>query len=323
VIASSVSVVIPAYRAAGTLRQAVDSCLQQAEPGNIFVVLDGLDDDIELVRTAAKDVRLITLRERKGAPVCRNVGLELADAEYVLFLDADDYLEAPFLNSAKEAAEAVNADMVFGRFALELPDGSRRSINPSERYGDLNPSTVVKKWLQGQFTPTCALLWRSSFVRALGGWDETLVRNQDGDLVYRALLRDPVLACCTGGQGVYVLHDSPGRISKSLNHRALESQIVVLNKIRNQAADLSSDPSEELSIAYYNLARMAFRIDNEDIGRAAENAARDLGLKGQPGSMKHSIIATALGLRRKERLTQFFKQLIGVQQAAFEYPGGR
>lgn len=92
----SISVIIPCYRAAATLRRAVDSALTGA-PADLEVLLvdDGSPDDTGALcdELAAADPRVRALhRENGGAGAARNTGLDTAHGDWVLFLDADDAL---------------------------------------------------------------------------------------------------------------------------------------------------------------------------------------------------------------------------------------
>ena len=92
----SISVIIPCYRAAATLRRAVDSALTGA-PADLEVLLvdDGSPDDTGTLcdELAAADPRVRTLhRANGGAGAARNTGLDAAHGDWVLFLDADDAL---------------------------------------------------------------------------------------------------------------------------------------------------------------------------------------------------------------------------------------
>lgn len=303
-VAASTTVVIPAFRAAATLRTAAASCGAVAE---VIVVLDG--PDAESVRAlSGLDVRIVALPEGSGAPACRNLGARLARTEYLLFLDADDYLEGPFAAAAEAEAEAASADIVFGRFAFAHRDGSRRTCDPFATYRDFTPAAILRIWLADGFTPPCALLWRKSFVASLGGWDEALAKNQDGDLMFRALFANPRLARVSEGQGVYVQDEDSRRITRRHDRRMLSSQIKVLDKIRSGMAARGFDVRDALGFAYYNLARLAFTHEVDEIGTRAETAARDLGVKGQPGAVLHSRVATLLGLRGSQRLARFVRE---------------
>lgn len=309
--ASAISVVIPAYKAEATLRRAIDSCLSDIAPVHIIVVLDGPDAALErLARGAADGIQVVVLPAQRGAPVCRNVGLCLVNTRYVMFLDADDYIEGGFLRFASAAADRLRADLVLGRFSFEMPDGVRTPVDTSRRYEDFSRAAVMKRWLAGDYTPPCAVVWRSEFVREIGGWDPSLAKNQDGDLIYRALLSDPAIAACAGGQGIYVQADNPHRISLRNTMRTLESQLAVLEKVRVRLGELPFDPAPELALAYYSLARLAFSGNFDEFGARAEATARELGLAGQPGSSSHNLVASVIGLRGKQRLATLVRRAI-------------
>ena len=312
-----VSIVIPAFRASDTLGRTVESCLPHVRPHDLIIVIDGPDAELEQVaRDCAPGARILAQPQGRGAPACRNLGLELAETPFVMFLDADDYLEGPLLPGACARARATQADVVFGRFAFEYPDGSRIAADPNIRYGDFRRATILRRWLLEDFTPPCAIVWRTDFVRALGGWDESLAKNQDGDIVYRALLRGAIAAGVGEGQGVYVQHDNPGRISRRHNRRTLESQHRVLEKIRELLPMQPFSAEAELGMAYYSLAQSAFTIGCDDIGVQAERTARALGLTGQPGNLAHALVASMFGLRGKQKLVGMVRRSIAPSDGA-------
>ena len=110
----SISVIIPCYRAAATLRRAVDSALTGA-PADLEVLLvdDGSPDDTGTLcdELAAADPRVRALhRANGGAGAARNTGLDAAHGDWVLFLDADDAL-LPGLWAALDAL-TTDADMI-------------------------------------------------------------------------------------------------------------------------------------------------------------------------------------------------------------------
>jgi len=87
------SVVIPAYNAAATIVQAINSCLQQTYPPlEIIVVNDASTDSTEAVIKSSfgEQVHYTQLTKNGGGAVARNTGLNMAKGNYVAFLDADD-----------------------------------------------------------------------------------------------------------------------------------------------------------------------------------------------------------------------------------------
>ena len=91
-----VSVIVPAHRAAGSLRTALRSILRQSYPHLEVLVVDDAspDDTHEVARAiAAEDPRVRPLRSPRngGAYAARNIGLAEARGDYVTTHDADDW----------------------------------------------------------------------------------------------------------------------------------------------------------------------------------------------------------------------------------------
>lgn len=86
-----VSVVIPAFNAAATLRETLDSVLEQTYPNvEVIVVDDGSTDGTsEILRSYAGRIRIVT-QANAGLAGARNAGLERARGEFVALMDADD-----------------------------------------------------------------------------------------------------------------------------------------------------------------------------------------------------------------------------------------
>lgn len=86
-----VSVIIPCYNHARYLPEAINSVLQQSySPIEIIVVNDGSADDTE---TAAKQFPVKYIHQiNSGLSAARNKGIEHSSGEYLVFLDADDWL---------------------------------------------------------------------------------------------------------------------------------------------------------------------------------------------------------------------------------------
>ncbi len=84
-----VSVVIPAYNAAGTIERAIRSVLSQtAQPREIFVVDDGSTDATAEVASGAG--ASVIRQPNAGTGAARNAGIRASTASWIALLDADD-----------------------------------------------------------------------------------------------------------------------------------------------------------------------------------------------------------------------------------------
>lgn len=95
------SVVIPAYNVEAYLEECLDSVAAQSyKDWEAIIVDDGsTDGSAALAETwTRKDERFHLLKqENQGLSAARNAGMDLAQGEYLLFLDADDWLESDAL----------------------------------------------------------------------------------------------------------------------------------------------------------------------------------------------------------------------------------
>lgn len=115
-----VSIIIPVYKAAKFVRQAVESALAQPETGEVILIEDDSPDNSlqvcqELARRYDK-VKLFRHPDGKnhGAGASRNVGIKKAQFDYIAFLDADDYfLPGRFLIARQLFEEEHSIDGVY------------------------------------------------------------------------------------------------------------------------------------------------------------------------------------------------------------------
>lgn len=87
------SVVIPVYNGGKTIATAIESCLRQTvQPNEIIVVDDASTDETGTV-VKTFDPSLIVykkIEQNRGPSFCRNMAMQLAKHQWILFLDADD-----------------------------------------------------------------------------------------------------------------------------------------------------------------------------------------------------------------------------------------
>ena len=106
-----ISVIIPIYNAASYLERSVNSVINQTFPNwELILVDDGSKDNSGQICDdfAQKDRRIRAIhQENAGAGAARNKGLEFAKGNYVVFVDADDFIEPFYLAKLTEHDEDV------------------------------------------------------------------------------------------------------------------------------------------------------------------------------------------------------------------------
>jgi len=112
----SMSFVVPSYNVAAYLPRTIDSILAQGEPAKeIIIVNDGSTDATGAVAWdyARRHPTVVRVHDQRngGLSNARNVGLGLAQGDYVCFLDSDDWIHADFTRSVLQMAADSNIDL--------------------------------------------------------------------------------------------------------------------------------------------------------------------------------------------------------------------
>lgn len=123
-----VSVIIPSYNAALTLKKAVDSALSQEVPVEVLVVDDASSDKTKEVMEQyghLGNVFYFKNERNLGAAASRNFGVAHAVGKYVAFLDADDYWHQGKLKKQLACMREKKAVLCSTARELLAPDGRR------------------------------------------------------------------------------------------------------------------------------------------------------------------------------------------------------
>lgn len=110
-----ISIVMPVRNAEPYLRQSIDSVLGQTlSDWELLCVNDSSTDGSQAIleEYAGRDNRIHLFRHEGNAGTARNLGLEHARGDYVLFLDADDFALSEMLETAYRRSQSTNADIV-------------------------------------------------------------------------------------------------------------------------------------------------------------------------------------------------------------------
>lgn len=194
-----VSIIIPTYNRAHLIGETLDSVLEQTyQNWECIVVVDGFTDyTMELLEFyIEKDLR-IKFHQRpnnrkEGANACRNYGFELSKGEYIQWLDSDDILTKDKIKDQLRFLNLLNkfsiATCEFGYFtSLSSNFVTRKNLSTYINFD----SGVKLLWKLGrarEYFPLHVYLTPRILIECVGGWNENLSINQDGEFYTRILL---------------------------------------------------------------------------------------------------------------------------------------
>lgn len=184
-----VSVVIPVRNREKTIQRAIDSVLRQTYSNIELIVIDdgSTDNTVEKIRLYQdRRIRLICLKEHRGANKARNIGIADAKGDYIAFQDSDDEWIPEKLVTQISYMKRNMFDACYSAYFRHI--GDETEIIPLEYKNREKYEKNIKEVLkQGNSigTPTL-VIHKNVLVKMNGeGFDEKLPRLQDYDFAIR------------------------------------------------------------------------------------------------------------------------------------------
>ena len=213
-ILDTIDVVIPTFNETINLVRAVDSVKRQTVSINkIYVIDDGSNQEVQSFLSQkydSDDIVELVLKSHSGLPgVSRKLGINLSSAEWIAFLDADDYwvenkleIQLSIASSTRASFVCSNALMVGGQ--VESPYFKGQLFLTSIKFGNLvRSNTVVNS----------SVLVRRALLRRVGYYpDSSKLRGVED---YATWLRISVLTRLRGTPDCLVFYQvSPNSLSR-------------------------------------------------------------------------------------------------------------
>ena len=166
-----VSVIVPVHNVASCLEESVHSVMMQDMKDIEIILVENLstDNSYEICeKLASEDDRIKILRiDKADLSSARNAGIEIAESEYVGFIDGDDIIEHGMFSSLYAAIRKFNADIAICNYVLEYPDGKK--VYPYPETGEIfffNKTQMLSRLLTEKVcSSACVMLCRKDIVR--------------------------------------------------------------------------------------------------------------------------------------------------------------
>lgn len=182
------SVVIPSYNRLEFLKVAVRSVLKQTYRDlELIISDDGSDDGTRAFINSIPDGRIkYIFNENRGVSAARNRALEIAEGEYIAFLDSDDRWLPEKLETVDSAIFSNPEYAIF--HTLEKWNKNGKHLNQKKKH--LKKSGNIFKYCLGicGVSISTAVVNREVF-NDIGYFDETLPACEDYDFWVRTSLR--------------------------------------------------------------------------------------------------------------------------------------
>lgn len=235
-----ISIIVPIFNAQDFLRRSVESCLSQSLKDIEIILVDDKSTDLSL--QIAKDfnikdsrVRICQNPRNLGTFLARANGVKMARGEFILFLDADDYLCENALAIVYDLAVKNRADMVHFGFRVEPFLVAKSKIHTKI----LENSNILGQIFVRDFKKSYLTLWGRIFsanlvrnaLKKVNFLDCHLISSEDSALFF--------MLCALAKKSIgttkilYIYTQNSHSLLKSINPSIIAKQVVDRAYIRD------------------------------------------------------------------------------------------
>lgn len=241
-----VSIIIPVYNCENYIEKSIESVLTQKYSNlEVIVVDDGSTDNsfriCEKIKDADQRVQLYT-KKNGGVSSARNVGLKKATGDYIMFLDADDYIEKETIYECMKIINKYKVDIVKFNFIKELNRVriKNKKIIDVDKKIEKNFEEIIKKiFIVDDFCSSCECMLSRKVIKNIK-FDEAIKLGEDFLFFVSCLLESESIYITNNCYYHYIVNsasathifDCEGNIEKLEN--VIEISKIIQDKIKDK-----------------------------------------------------------------------------------------
>lgn len=243
-----ISIVLPTYNRKHIISKAIDSVLNQTYQDFELIIADDCSSDgtEEYVQNHYTDprIRYVKNEVNLGAGGTRNHGIELAQGEYIAFIDSDtEWCSEKLMRQMELFLEHPDAGMVYSSFYKESP--TERVFFPFEEIQrEYLSGDIYGILLQIPLVDTPTMIIPRKILEELGSFCGELRGLEDYELSLRIAKHYPIYIC---DEPLVISYCQPGCVSENVD-ACLEARFYIMREFRDDLiqCDLYQDKLEEL-----------------------------------------------------------------------------
>lgn len=189
-----ISIITPNFNREDLVTETLDSLLDQSNSNWECIIVDdgSTDRSLDIISSYARyDPRFKLLKRQrgpKGACTCRNIGVEKAAGEYLIFLDTDDLLAPHCIEQRLEIMER-HSQLDLAIFPAAI--FSQRPYDVNKWWNiETDRNLLTRQLHQDAICQGTGCIWKKSSFCKIGMWNEDLMIWQDIDLFLRTWIQD-------------------------------------------------------------------------------------------------------------------------------------
>lgn len=269
----TLTIIIPVYNRAHVLMRTLDSIAASSRLPEALILVDNGSQDTSLdvcrqwaARHSTDGFRVSVIEaSRRGASVARNAGLALCQTDYVYFFDSDDLFSPSFVADVTEGlAAGSDLDVLFV--------SSRQEVNGKVQVRSFQPEALPWVHILNSQLNTVSMVFSTSFLNSLGGWNEALTVWDDWELGLRVLLAHPRWEWLTQKAYHHIIVHPESQTNTSFTRTLRPSLLAIraAERVIRNASCTEPDRSKCLLALYYRCKIIEGKLTAEKSIEAAQ-----------------------------------------------------
>lgn len=241
-----VTVIIPTYKRANNIEQAINSVLNQTyQDLEVIVVDDNNPDTIyreEMIKTMEKysnipKVKYLKHEKNKNGAAARNTGIKEAKGDYITFLDDDDYFLPDRLKILVETLEKEKKYNGAYTETVLVKRGKIVSGSNAKKSGNLKKDLLLNRF---SFGTGSNMFFRANALKEINGFDEKFLRHQDIECMIRFLRKNEII----GVEKVLVIKCQDDRSNEPDFYKYKKIKEVYFESFKEDILELEKDEQD-------------------------------------------------------------------------------
>ena len=182
---SNVTVIIPCFNDGEFIMEAINSILTQTlKAEKIIIIDDGSNAETKTILKAIKiNAVEVVSQENNGVSHARNNAISRAKTEFILNLDADDYLEPTFIEKTVEVLNKNKQVAIVSSYSRRF-EGKNTEVEIIKPFGGNVKNFIVKN------NGIANSLFRKQCWEEVGGYDEQMLNGYEDWEFWIAILKN-------------------------------------------------------------------------------------------------------------------------------------
>lgn len=263
-----ISIIIPVYNTEKYVEKCIHSVLDEMKSVDQLILIDDGSTDLSatICEKYVSDRVLLISNDNHGVSFSRNVGIRLADKEYIMFVDSDDYL-LPGWRTAINQGIKTEKDIVYF-------SESRIGITNTKDIIDNILCLPQRKVLKINASACWGKIFKLCFIKENNIWfDCELINGEDGFFCLQSAAKTDSYAILEEPDFYYYRTDNVTSATNTFNEKFISSNSRFIMRLKEalNGMDLFTDEEIQQRVEYVTLQSIYLVISKFSLIKEKEN----------------------------------------------------